>query len=97
MTYNPATDFMGVWRAVTGGVQKGEVPLLDVVIAALDRCNLINVSFGATEPVANQSTTMWFVPATPSYTAEGTLYLWNGSAYVAATPALFNDYLAAVG
>jgi|SRR5580765_334159 hypothetical protein len=97
MTYNAATDFVGLMRAVTGGVQKGEMPGLDFMISALSRSGLINVSISASQPVANQATTMWFAPATPSYTAEGTLYLWNGAAYVAATPALFNDYLAAVG
>ena len=97
MVYVPGTDFVGLWRAVTGGSQKAEMPGLDFVISALDRCNLINVSISGTEPVTNQSTTMWFRPATPSYSAEGVLYLWNGAAYVTATPALFNDYLAAVG
>jgi hypothetical protein len=97
MTYTPSTDFVGLMRAVTGGVQKGEIPGLDFMISALSRSGLINVTISLTEPVANQSTTMWFVPATPSYSAEGALFLWNGAAYVAATPALFNDYLAAVG
>jgi hypothetical protein len=95
MSYNASTDFVGLWRAITGGAQKGEMPGLDFVIAALDRCNLLNVSISATQPVASQASTMWFVPATPSYTTEGALFLWNGSAYVAATPALFKAYLAA--
>ncbi len=97
MSYNASTDFLGLFRAVTGGAQKGQMPGLDWLAAALERSGLVNISISATQPVANQSTTMWFAPATPSYTTEGTLYLWNGSAYVAATPALFNDYLAAVG
>jgi hypothetical protein len=97
MSYAPTTDFIALARAVTGGVQKAEIPGLDVIVDILRRSGLINVSVSATQPVANQATTMWFQPATPSYSAEGTLRLWNGAAYVAATPALFNDYLAAVG
>ena len=97
MVYTPGTDFVGLWRAVTGGAQKAEMPGLDFMISALSRSGLINVSMSAVAPVANQSTTMWFRPATPTYSAEGILKLWNGSAYVTATPALFNDYLAAVG
>ncbi len=97
MVYVPGTDFVGLWRAVTGGSQKAEMPGLDFVIDALERSGLFNISISGTAPVANESTTMWFRPATPSYSAEGILYLWNGSAYVTATPALFNDYLAAVG
>jgi hypothetical protein len=96
MTYTPATDFIGVWRAVTGGVQKGEVPSLDLIVNALSRCGLFNITIATTAPVANQSTTMWYHPATPSYSAEGALFLWNGSAYVAATPSLFKTYLAAI-
>ncbi len=97
MSYTRTTDFVGLCRAVTGGVQKGEMPGLDFLISGLAASGLINVSISATQPVANQATTMWFLPATPSYSAEGALYLWNGAAYVAATPALFNDYLTAVG
>jgi hypothetical protein len=97
MSYTRATDFVGLMRAVTGGVQKAEMPGLDFLISGLSASGLVNVSISATAPVANQATTMWFQPATPSYSAEGVLYLWNGAAYVAATPALFNDYLAAVG
>lgn len=97
MSYTPSTDFVALARAVTGGIQKAEFPGLDLLVNILGRSGLINVSISATQPVANQATTMWFLPATPSYSAEGALYLWNGAAYVAATPALFNDYLAAVG
>lgn len=97
MSYTPTTDFIGLARAVTGGVQKGEIPGMDLVINILSRCGLFNITIAATQPVSNQAKTMWFLPATPSYSAEGTLYLWNGSAYVAATAELFNDYLAAVG
>lgn len=97
MTYNPSTDFVGLWRAISGGVQKAEMPGLDFVVAALGRAGLVNVSVSSTQPVANQSTTAWFQPASPSYAAEGALYLWNSgtSSYVAATPALFRQFLEA--
>lgn len=95
MSYNPATDFVGLWRTVTGGVAKGEIPGLDFVVSALGRAGLITVSVSGTQPVANQATTAWFQPASPSYSAEGALYLWNAtaSAYQAATPALFRQFL----
>ena len=93
MTYNPATDFVGLWRAVAGGVQKEELPGLDFVVAALGRAGIISVSVSNIAPVVNQSTTAWFQPATPSYSAEGGLQLWNGTAYVAATPALLQQLL----
>jgi len=96
MSYTPTTDFIGLARAVTGGVQKGEIPGLDLIVNILSRCGLFNITIAATQPVANQSTTMWFQPATPSYSSEGALFLWNGSAYVAATPSLFKTYLAAI-
>lgn len=97
MTYTPSTDFVGLWRAIAGGVEKAEIPGLDLVVAALGRAGLLSVTVSSTAPVANQSTTAWFQPASPSYSAEGALYLWNAtaSAYQAATPALFQDYLTA--
>ena len=95
MSYNPATDFIGLWRAVSGGVAKLEMPGLDFVISAFGRSGLINVSVSSTQPISNQATTAWFQPASPSYSGEGGLQLWNGSAYVAATPRLFLEMLAA--
>lgn len=97
MSYNPATDFVGLWRTITGGVQKEEMPGLDFIVAGLGRAGLVNVTVSSIAPVANQSTTAWFQPASPSYSAEGTLWLWNAgtSAYVAATPGLFRQFLEA--
>jgi hypothetical protein len=93
MVYTPGTDFVGLWRAVTGGAQKGEMPGLDFTVAALKRSGLLNVSISGTQPTSNQAKTAWFRPASPTFSAEGILYLWNGSAYVTATPALFLAYL----
>lgn len=91
MTYNPATDFLSLWRNIAGQVSKVEIPGLDFVVAALARASLITLSVSATAPVSNQPTTAWLKTAVPSNSAEGALMLWNttGAQYVAATPALF--------
>ena len=98
MTYNPATDFIGLFRAISGGVEKAEMPGLDFVIVALARAGIITVQVDEMAPVANQSITAWFQPAAPSYIAEGAFFLWdaNASAYAAATPFLLTEMLAAV-
>jgi hypothetical protein len=96
MSYVPSTDFVGLWRAqISGGVKKGEMPGLDFVVAALARSGIINIVISGTAPTSNQSTTAWFRPASPSAMAEGFMYLWDGSAYVLATPALFSNAVAA--
>ena len=91
MAYNPATDFLALWRNIAGQVSKVEMPGLDYVMLALARAGLFTLVSSATAPVANQSTTAWLDTQTPSWAGEGTLNLWNPvtSAYVAATPALF--------
>lgn len=98
MVYNPATDFLGLWRASGGNVSKLEMPGLDYVLSALARAGIITLSVSATAPVVNQSTTAWLQAAVPSYSAEGAFRLWDKvtSAYLAATPALFLDFLQAV-
>lgn len=97
MTYNPATDFLGLLRLGTGVVESGRAPTLDIVLAALARAGLFTLYVGQTAPTANQTTTAWLVPAQPSWTAEGTLRLWNATAaaYQPATPALFFQFLQA--
>ncbi len=97
MAYNYLTDFVGLWRAVPSGVEKGEMPGLDFVVAALGRAGILNLVISGSPPVVNQDTTAWFKPSAspPDYAAEGVLYLWNGSAYVPATPALFYTFLTA--
>lgn len=91
MAYNATTDFVAIWRLVLGAVSKVEMPGLDFVLSALSRSGLITLSVSAIAPVANQSITAWLQPAAPSYSAEGTLHLWDpvAAAYAAATPALF--------
>lgn len=95
MTYNPATDFLALWRNIAGAVSKVEMPGLDYVVAALARAGLITLSVSATAPTVSQQTTAWLHTAVPSNSAEGVLNLWNGAAYVPATPALFLDLLQA--
>lgn len=97
MVFNPATDFLGLWRNIAGNVSKLEMPGLDYVVAALARAGLVTLSVSATAPVANQSTTAWLRAAVPSYSAEGALFLWDpvAATYVPATPALFLDMLQA--
>jgi hypothetical protein len=93
MAYNFLTDFVGLWRATTGGVEKAEMPGLDFVVAALGRAGILNLVISGSPPVVNQATTAWFKPAVPDYAAEGVLYLWNGTMYVPATPGLFYTFL----
>jgi hypothetical protein len=99
MTYNPATDFLAMLRLSSDGTELLRGPLLDIVLSALSRAGLFTLSVGQTAPTTNQATTAWLQPAQPSWTAEGTLWLWdvNAAAYAAATPALFFQLLQASG
>ena len=95
MSYNPTTDFIGLLRLVGSGVRSERMPGLDYVVAALNRAGMFALSIGQTAPTVNQSSTFWFQPAIPSWTAEGTLYIWNpvALAYQVATPALWQSFL----
>jgi hypothetical protein len=92
MPYNPSSDFVGLWRAVSGGVEKAQMPGMDFVVAALERAGLLRVVTSQTAPVVNQSTTAWFKPLPSSFSGEGSLFLWDPSLnmYVPATPELFH-------
>jgi hypothetical protein len=95
MTYAAGTDFVGLYRTMTGGTKKAEMPSLDFIVAAMQRAGILVVSIGGSQPTANQAKTAWFRPATPSYSGEGVLYFWDtvSSAYLPATPKLFLAYL----
>lgn len=100
MSYDPTTDFMALFRQTSSGaVRSVQSPVIDIVLSALSRAGLFTLSVSATAPTANQTTTAWLQPAVPSWSAEGTLWLWNaGTAeYEPATPALFYDLLQASG
>jgi hypothetical protein len=97
MSYQPATDFVSLWRNATGGALKAEMPGLDFMVATLQRSGILNVHTGGTQPMSNQATTAWFRPASPSYFSEGMLFFWDAasSTYMPATPKLFLAYLQA--
>lgn len=92
MPYNPSSDFVGLWRAVSGGVEKAEMPGMDFVIAAMTRAGLMRTVISQTAPTVNQRTTAWFKPAAQSFASEGSLFLWDPTLnmYVPATPELFH-------
>jgi hypothetical protein len=94
MGYTPTTDFLALLRNTGGGVRTEQMPGLDWVVAALARAGFITLSVSATAPTSNQAATAWFQPASPSWTAEGVLFLWNAttSTYQPATPALWSAY-----
>lgn len=99
MSYNPATDFVGLLRLVGSVVRSERMPGLDYVVAALARAGMFALSVGQTAPTANQASTLWFQPAIPSWAAEGTLHIWNPlvGAYQIATPALWQAFLSSSG
>lgn len=96
MSYTPTTDFLSLLRQTSAGVRFERMPGLDFLLAALQRLGFVNVSIGQTAPTSNQPSTAWFKPSMPSWVAEGTLFLWNGTldAYQPATPALWAEFLA---
>jgi hypothetical protein len=96
MSYNPTTDFLSLLRQTSGGVRTERMPGLDYVVVALARAGLIILAVQANPPTTNQATTAWFQPAVPSWSHEGTLFLWNAtnSEYEIATPALWSALLA---
>jgi hypothetical protein len=97
MSFSPTTDFLSLLRQTSGGVRTDRMPGLDWVVVALARAGLINLYVGQTAPVTNQAVTAWFQPSVPSWAAEGALFLWNGSVYVPATPALWNQIISSSG
>lgn len=96
MSYNPATDFLGLLRLTAGGVRSERMPGLDWLVSALNRMGLFTLLVSQTAPTVNQATTIWIQPGVPSWLVEGTVYLWNpiAAAYQVATPALWQAFLA---
>jgi hypothetical protein len=99
MSYNPATDFIGLLRLVGSAVRSERMPGLNYVVEALARAGMFALSVGQTAPTVNQASTFWFQPSIPSWLAEGTLYIWNPVAgqYQVATPALWQAFLTPSG
>lgn len=99
MSYDPTTDFIGLLRLTSGtSVRSERMPGLDWMVAALNRMGLFALSVGQSAPTVNKPTTVWLKPAIPSWSAEGTIYLWDAvaAAYAVATPALWTAFLAAI-
>lgn len=96
MSYTPATDLLALLRQTAGGMRAVRTPGLDYVVAALARAGLFTLYVGQTAPIANQATTVWFLPAPQSWASEGTVFLWNPTAgqYQVATPVLWSTLLA---
>lgn len=96
MAYNPVTDFLALLRQTTNGVRSERMPGLDYVVLALYRMGLVQLWVSPTAPTVNQTTTIWMKPASPSYTAEAQVYIWNTitAQYEAATPSLWSTFLA---
>lgn len=99
MSYNPATDFLGLLRLVGGSLRSERMPALDLLTVAMNRMGLFALSTGQTAPVVNVTSTVWLKPAIPSWSAEGTVYLWSAvaGAYQAATPTLWKSFLSPTG
>jgi hypothetical protein len=100
MSYTPSTDFLGLLRNTGNGVRKLSMPGLDFTLAALARAGMITLwTNPTTAPTINQPTTVWLMPSSTSWAAEGTVFLWQAStqSYVYARPdlwaALFNAAL----
>lgn len=91
MSYGPTTDFLALLRQTLHGGRVVQMPGLDYIVAALARAGMFTLSIGQSAPVANQAMTAWFQPAIPSWTREGTLFLWNAVTveYEPATPILW--------
>jgi CelD/BcsL family acetyltransferase involved in cellulose biosynthesis len=96
VSYTPTTDFVALLRQTSDGVEFGRMPGLDFVLAAMARAGLVTPWTGQTAPTANLASTAWIKPASPSWSAEGVVYLYdaNASAFVPATPALWSALLA---
>lgn len=95
MSYTPSTDLLAVLRLTGGGLRTGRVPGLDYMLAAMSRAGMFALYVGAVAPLINQAATVWLKPATPSWSAEGTVFLWNAvtSEYEVATPLLWSTLL----
>ena len=89
MSYNPVTDFIALLRLTADGAEFGRMPGLDCILAGLQRAGIISLWTGQTAPTVNQSSTVWLKAASPSWSAEGVVYLHDGTDFVPATPALW--------
>lgn len=98
MSYEPTTDFVALLRQLSGSVELARMPGLDFVLSALSRAGMINLWSGQEAPTTNLAATVWIMPALPSWTAEGVVFLYNSGtgAYEKATPALWSALLSTI-
>jgi hypothetical protein len=89
MSYNSTTDFLALVREAGGEASIARIPGLDYILAAMARAGMFRLHTGQDEPTTNQEETVWLRPASPSWTAEGSVLLWDGDAFVNATPELW--------
>lgn len=96
MAYQPVTDFLALLRQTATGVRSERMPGLDFVILAMFRMGFMQLWVSPTAPTVNLTTTVWLKPASPSYVAEGQVYIYNTltAVYEAATPALWSTFIA---
>ena len=96
MGFSSANDFFALLRGNASGSQDVlRMPMIDAICQVLADMGAITLVAGPSQPPSNQTTTAWLQTNNPSYNAQGTLFLWNGNKYIAATPQLFVDFLLA--
>lgn len=95
MSYAPTTDFLALLRRTESGIALSRMPGLDFVAAAMARAGLFRLWVGQSAPLTNQASTVWLRPATPSWTAEGVVFLYDSNTknFAPATPALWTSLL----
>jgi hypothetical protein len=97
MSYTRSTDFPALLRDTGNGVRFERMPGLDWLISGMAAAGMFSLWVNTTTaPSEHQATTVWLKVASPSYAAEGTVWLWNGSDYVEATPYLWQQLFAAI-
>lgn len=98
MSYEPTTDFLALLRQSGLNVELARMPGLDFVLSAMARIGMIRLWSGQEAPTSNQAATVWILPALPSWTAEGTVFLYNSGTgqYEPATPALWSALLTTI-
>ena len=97
MSYTRSTDFLALLRDTGHGVQSERMPGLDWLIAGMAAAGMFLVWTNPTlAPSSNQSVTVWMKTASQSWAQEGSVWLWDGSTYVAATPYLWQQLFIAI-
>jgi len=95
MSYTPTTDFVALIRQLATGAEVAQMPGLDFVVAALSRAGLFTLWTGQDAPTVNVASTAWLKPSSPSWVAEGAVYLYNAetAAFELATSDLWATFL----